>query len=153
MARCNEKDIEQRGSSNPQQTEYTNTVADYTTPATGDNVIQSVTCDSSVYVGAVVRISGTTAVNALADSTSNAHAIGVCISKSDATTCNIQVTGFTGSIFSSLDVTKHYFLSSTVAGALTTTPPSASGNMVLSIGTPYTSTQLIVNLLTPIRRS
>lgn len=109
-------------------------------------VILSVPCDSSVYVGAAVRMtSGGTAVNALADSESNANVIGICETKSSSTVCGIRVSGKSLGIYSGLDVTKEYFLSSSVAGLLTATPVIGSGNVLLSIGQPFSATEFVVS--------
>lgn len=152
--RCNEKDISQRGNSHPQQTELLNTQATYAlSGSAGDNVIQDLPCDSSVYIGAVVRMSGSTVVNALADSRANSNVIGICVSKSSSTLCNVQVIGFTDSIFSSLDVTKNYFLSDTVAGAITTTIPTTAGHVVLNLGKPLSSSKFILQPKTRLVRS
>ncbi len=109
-------------------------------------VLQNVTCDASVAVGNAVRMnSGGTAINALADSTANANVIGVVESKSTSVLCNIRVLGVTeGAIFAGLDVTKKYFLSDAVAGTMVTTPPTASGSVILKIGQPFSATALLV---------
>jgi len=99
-----------------------------------------------VAVGNAVRMnSGGTAINALADSTANANVIGVVESKSTSVLCNIRVLGVTeGAIFAGLDVTKKYFLSDSVAGTMVTTPPTASGSVILKIGQPFSATALLV---------
>lgn len=139
---------EERGSQNPTQGAYDDTVADYsqTIVVDGDNIITDVTCDSSVAVGDVVRMSGGVAVRAIATTTNNSKAIGICVSKSDATTCNIQVTGFTSAVFVGLSESENYYLSSTTPGAITTSPPTGASQVVLHIGRAYTSTQLIVQI-------
>lgn len=154
--KCNDKDLSARGGSNPQQTEYINTLADYSglSPA-ADNVIENTTCDSSVAIGNAVRmdVSTSTVFNALANNITNANVIGICISKSSATVCNVQVCGYTTSVLSGLDLSKNYFLSDSTPGLLTVTPPTASGSIVLIIGKPYTSSRFIIHLGNPIRRS
>lgn len=156
MSKCNDKDVSIRGGSNPQQDAYLDTLADYSgvTPS-GDNVIENATCDSSVLIGNVVRmdVSSGSVHNALASNITNANVIGICISKSSATTCNVQITGVTSGVFSSLDLSKNYFLSDSTPGALTTSPPTAAGSIVLIVGKPYTTTRFIIHLGNPIRRS
>lgn len=145
MSKCNEKDVSKRGPGHPQQTAYQNTVADYTnTVAGGDNTILGLTCDASVYIGAVVRMSGSTVVNAIADSVSNSQVIGICVAKDNATTCDVQVTGFTIAIFSGLDPANIYFLSDTTPGAITTTIPTSANHVVLNMGQAYTATRFII---------
>lgn len=144
MSKCNEKDVSKRGPGHPQQTAYQDTVADYTNTAVGDNTILGLTCDASVYVGAVVRMSGSTVVNALADSTANSQIIGICIAKSGATTCDVQVTGHTSDIFSGLDPANIYFLSDITPGAISTAVPTTANHVVLNVGQAYSGTRLII---------
>ena len=125
MADCSDN-VQKRGSSNPIQSKIVENNHGSGGGSTGDNTIENMTCDSTVAVGDVVRMNGTTAVRAQADSFLNSKAIGICVSKSAATTCNVQVTGFTDDIFVGLTTNSIYFLSDSTPGALTTTPPTAS---------------------------
>lgn len=109
-------------------------------------VLTNVTCLASVYVGAAVRMNASgVALNAIADSVSNANIIGIVESKDGTTLCNIRVLGVTSGIFSSLDVTKEYYLSDSIAGQITTTIPTASGHVVVKVGQPFSSDSLLVN--------
>lgn len=148
------KDI--RGNANAKAASaYADTVADYdsSSTVTGDNTLENITCDATVSVGSVVRMNGSTAVNAIADSTVNSRVIGICVSKSNATTCNILTCGPTGAILSGLTVNENYFLSATSAGDITTTAPTGSGQIVIHIGRPLTSTRLIIQIGEQIRRA
>lgn len=148
--------VQKKGTDHPQNTTaYPNTVADYSSGggSTGDNTIESVTCDASVAVGDVVRMNGGTAVKAQADSITNANAIGICVSKASASVCNIQVCGFTDAIFSGLSINTPYFLSATTAGALTTTAPTASGHVVYFFGKAYTATRFVIEKNSIVKRS
>lgn len=117
-------------------------------------IIPNVPCDSSVYVNAAVRMDATgTAYNALADSMANAQVIGIVISKASTTLCTIRVLGVTEALFAGLDVTKEYYLSSTVAGEIQTSAPLGSGEIVLRVGQPYSATKLLVNKGTAFRRA
>lgn len=110
-----------------------------------NTVLQPVDCDASVYVGAWVRMTSLgIAVNALADSIVNSNVIGVCEAKLSATSCVVRFLGQTSDIFSGLDVTKEYFLSDTVAGDMTTTPPTASTHIVLKVGQPFSALSFVV---------
>ena len=111
---------------------------------TANVFITNVACHSSVYVGAIVRMSSTTAVNALADTEGNSNMIGICETKLSTNVCNIRVLGVSGELYSSLDVTKEYYLSDSVAGGITTSIPTTSGHIVLKIGQPYTDKKLLV---------
>lgn len=108
-------------------------------------VIQNVTCDNSVYVGAAVRIDALgTAYNALADSIANSNVMGIVESKSSATVCNIRVLGVTDAIFSGLDVTKEYYLSAVTEGLITTSVPTVTGHVKLKLGQPRSATEFLV---------
>lgn len=109
------------------------------------NVLAGVVCDSLVYVGAVVRLSGSTFVNAIADVKANGHVFGICNAKTDATTCDILLPGgITSSIYTGLDITKEYFLDTVTAGNIIIPPLSlVVGNTIWFIGKPYTSTRLL----------
>lgn len=110
-----------------------------------NNVIQNAACDSSVLVGNWVRMSGTTAINALADSLANSDVIGVVESKTSATVCSIRFLGLsTIGVFSGLDPDLHYFLSNTVPGAMTTTLPTAAGSVVLRLGQAFSADRFLV---------
>lgn len=109
-------------------------------------VIANVPCLSSVYIQAAVRMTSTgTAVNALADSLTNANVIGIVESKPSSTTCNIRVIGVSDTIFTGLDVTKEYYLSDSIAGLVTTIIPTNSGSIMLKLGQPFSGTELFVN--------
>ncbi len=108
-------------------------------------VLQDVSCNPSVFVGAIVIMNSGVAVNAIADSLANSNMIGIVESKSSLEKCNIRVSGVTdGNIFSGLDETKEYFLSDSVGGQITSIPPSASSHVLLRIGQPFSSTKMLV---------
>lgn len=109
-------------------------------------VLENVLCDSSVEIGNAVRADPTGVLfQADASNLSTANVVGIVESKADATTCTVRISGLTPEIFLSLDVTKDYFLSPIIPGALTDSPPSAVGHVVVRIGQPYSSSQLIVS--------
>lgn len=120
---------------------------------TGDNIIENVACDSTVTVGNIVRIDGSTYVNALADNIDNAKIVGICVSKSDVNTCNVQITGFTDGIYAGLSTNTLYFLSDTIPGGLTTTPPTNPDSVVQLVGKPLSTSQLMLNITTALIRS
>lgn len=108
-------------------------------------VLTNVDCEASVYVGAaVVMNSSGVARNALADSLANSNVIGIVESKSTSVLCNIRVIGATEAIFAGLDETLEYYLSDTVAGAITTTIPITSGHVMLKLGQPLSETRFVV---------
>lgn len=152
MADCADN-VQKPGSSNPIQSRIVENDHSSSSPLDGDNTITGVACDSTVVVGNFVRMNGSTAVNALANNTTNSKVIGVCVAKANATECSIQVCGFTSSIFSGLTPSENYFLSETTPGAITTTAPAGSGQIVLHLGRAYTATQLVIQIGTQTRRS
>lgn len=152
MADCNDN-IQKRGSSNPIQSKIVENDHGSGGGSTGDNTIENITCDASVAVGNLVRLNGTIISNALANNFTNSKVIGICISKSAATTCNVQVTGFTSDIYVGLTANTLYFLSDSTPGAITTTPPTASGTVVQSIGKPKSSTSMVINITTALQRA
>jgi len=104
----------------------------------GGLVIDNVTCDPTVYVGAAVRMTAIgTAVNALADGIANSNVIGIVESKANSVTCSIRVSGTTTDIFTGLDVTKMYYLSDVTAGLVTTIIPVTTGHVMLQLGQPF----------------
>lgn len=116
-------------------------------------VITGVTCDASVFVGAVVRMNGTTAVNAQADNKTNSRAVGIVENKPTSTTCDIRVAGFVSDAVFSLVVGNTYFLSASSAGAVTSTPPTGSGQYVVRIGKPLDTQTISLDLATPVKRN
>ena len=145
MADCSDS-VQKRGSSNPIQSKIVENDHGSGGGSSGDNTIEGITCDSTVAVGNIVRLNGTTIVNALANNFTNSKVLGICTSKSDATTCNVQVTGFTDDIFAGLASNSIYFLSDVTPGGLTTTPPTASGSVVQQIGRPRSTTSLVIQI-------
>lgn len=152
MAECSDS-VQKRGTSNPIQSKIVENDHGAASSLTGDNIISGVTCDATVAVGNVVRMNGSTAVNALANNSTNSKVIGVCTAKASSTECSIQVTGFTSAIFGGLTPSQNYFLSESSPGALTTTAPTGSGEIVIHIGRAYTASQLVIQIGTQIRRS
>lgn len=108
-------------------------------------VISSVPCNPAVFVGAVVRMAGGTAVNAQADNKANSNVLGICIAKPSSTLCNVRVSGVTESVLFGLDDTKEYFLSEVNPGELKTTPPTGTGNIVYRLGVPFNATRLVID--------
>lgn len=152
MADCSDS-TQKRGTANPIQSKIVENDHGSGGGSTGDNTIENITCDASVAVGNVVRLSGTTIINALADNVTNSKAIGICVSKTDPTTCNVQVTGFTSDIYGGLIANSIYFLSDSTPGGITVTPPTASGAVVQQIGKPKSSTSLVINISVGLVRS
>jgi len=127
MAGC--KNTESIGSNNPLQDKVV--PADYTNNITGgDNTLYAVTCDSSV----------------------NSKVVGIVSTKPTSTTCDIITTGPTGTILAGLTPDTTYFLSASTAGALTSTVPSSTGDIVLQIGNATSSNSLIIQIGIQIRR-
>lgn len=135
------------------------------------DVLADFPCDSSVYVGAAVIVEednfveslmedwtflsmvlsmdyGTydaLAVNGLADSMENSNVLGLVESKPTPTTCNIRLFGASAANYLGLQMNDEYYLSDEYPGALVKSDniPIASGHVVLKIGQPINSTQLL----------
>jgi hypothetical protein len=109
------------------------------------NVISGVDCQSDVYVGSFVRMDNDgKAHNALADSYINSNVIGVVESKPSPIRCDIRVLGKTGSIFTGLDTTLNYFLSDTIPGGLTSTPPTTPGHIMIKLGQAFSISSFLI---------
>ena len=119
------------------------------------NVLSAVACDTSVYLGSLVRLDGTgTFINALADNFINSKVFGICVAKSSPILADILLPGgITPSIYSGLLYEQSYFLSPTTAGDMTTIVPTGSGQMILNVGQAYTGMRLLFNPLLQIRRA
>ena len=119
-----------------------------TVPQNPGSLFSSIcTCPSDVAVGDAVYFTGPSAVD-LADalSVSTAPAIGLVFSKPTTTTCIVMLEGeFTG--LSGIVTDATYYLDDT-AGDVTTTPPSAPGEVVQPLAVGKNTTTLI---LTPNR--
>lgn len=115
-------------------------------PYLSNNVLTNVSCLSDVYVGsAVVMTAGSVAVNGLADNLSTSNVIGIVEAKSTTTLCDIRVLGVSGSLFVGLDLSKTYYLSDTIPGAIVDAFPSP-GNFKVKIGKPFNTTNLLVQV-------
>jgi hypothetical protein len=116
-------------------------------PGDGDanNVLRDVDCDSSVFIGAAVRMNSSgVAINAKADNQANSNVIGIAESKSSSVLCNIRVAGVTGEIFTGLDVTKLYHLSEVTSGNMQTGVPVNTGEVKIKIGQPFSDKKFLV---------
>lgn len=107
--------------------------------------LSDVDCDSGVNVGDWVYMdSFGVAQKAIATSLLTSNCIGVVEQKISSTKCVIRFLGLSEGIFAGLDTAYEYFLSETVAGAMTTTPPVLSGSFNLRLGQPYSATRFLV---------
>ena len=108
-------------------------------------VLENIECDPSVFVGSAVRLDGSVAVNALADSLLNSNVLGLVEYKASSTLCSVRISGVSGSFYSGLDVTKEYYLSDTLAGTVvpSESAPTAIGAVRVRVGQPLNLTQMI----------
>lgn len=116
-----------------------------------DLLIPNVVCDSSVYVGAAIYVdSMSVAYNAMADSASTSNVLGIVELKSNSTLCSVRVLGVSSDIYSSLDVTRDYYLSDVTPGLITTTPIlDVTGHVVIKLGQPFSDTRFLMMKGTP----
>ncbi len=115
-----------------------------------------VECDSGVAVGDWVYLDGgNIAQKGLADSLSKSHLLGVVNSKPSTTSAKIVLNGATSAIFSSLDVTKDYFLSPVTPGAMVLDSglPSTPNTVILLLGRPISATRFSVEIGMRVLRS
>jgi hypothetical protein len=123
-------------------------------PDSSGIVLTDITCDSSVFVGAFVRMdSSGVALNALADSMANSNVIGLVESKQSSTKCTLRLSGKSNELYTGLDPTKDYYLSTTLAGQLQDTPPVASGTVMLKVGQPFSATSFVISKGDRVQRS
>lgn len=146
---CKSTNVKQAGSSSPIQSAID--PADYSSVALGDNTVSNLSCDASVAIGDVVYVNGSTLEKASALSYLTSLVVGIVISKSGATTCDIVTSGPTNAL-SGLDTSKKYFLSETTAGALQTTPPTLSGSYVVQLGKPIATTIFTIQIQRIVKR-
>lgn len=104
------------------------------------------TCDSSVNVGDWVRLDPIllVLVKAQADIFANSNVLGLVEVKSSATSCSVRVGGISKPIFTGLDVSTNYFLDPSIAGQMTITVPTGSGQVVLALGQPFDTQRFLV---------
>ena len=146
---CKSTNVKQAGSSSPIQAAIQ--PADYSSVASGDNTVSNLSCDSSVAVGDVVYVNGSTVEKASALNYQQSLAVGIVVNKPGATTCDIATTGPVN-VLSGLDTSKKYFLSETTPGALQTTPPTTSGAYVVQIGKPIANTIFTIQIQRIVKR-
>ena len=97
----------------------------------------------AISAGDVVAINGSgQAIQAQANTASNARVIGICVSVNGSNIYIQQVGNLTG--LTSLTAGTTYFLDANTAGRLVSTAPSGSGNVVFQVGFARSSTELIV---------
>lgn len=109
-------------------------------------LIKSVDCLSDVYVGSFVRMDNTgKAVNALADDYNNSNVIGIVEFKQSPIKCDIKVMSKSKDIFAGLDTSLDYFLSDTVPGGITSTPPTVSGHIKLKLGQAFSASSFLIS--------
>jgi hypothetical protein len=113
-----------------------------------DVVAGTFSCAGTVSVGDVVYISANDTVDkALATFASGKYkAVGVVSSKPTATTCKVASVGEVP--IAGLTAGSIYYLSTTVAGAVTSTASSTSGDVVKNIGVAKDANTLVVQVTT-----
>jgi hypothetical protein len=115
--------------------------AGFDTPA---SAVASFDCPGTVAVGDVVYLSAADTVDKASATDDTKPAIGVVVSKPTATTAVVRWGG-TASVFAGLTPGATYYLS-TVAGTITDTAPSGSGNIVQRLGFAKNATTLFIQI-------
>lgn len=109
-------------------------------------------CEPGVFPGAVVRFSNGKIALAIADAYETANVIGIAEAVVGSL-CTLRTEGITGEHYTGLDETAEYFLSDTVPGEITTTPPTEVGHVLYKIGIPVGTRRLFVEKTVRIVRS
>ena len=111
---------------------------------TSVQLISSIICSASESVGDAVYFStNDTVTRASASSINTAKVCGFIDSKQSATECTIRVGGLLEK--SGLTANNKYFLSTTL-GAVSSTPPTGSGQVVVQLGLAKSATSLLVEI-------
>ena len=108
-------------------------------------ILRNVPCDSGVALADAVKMISGTAQKAQADTVINSNLIGVVERKETSILCDIRVTGVSSAVFSGLDETKEFFLSASTAGLVTDVAPTGAGEVVVRVGQPFSTTEMMVN--------
>jgi Collagen triple helix repeat (20 copies) len=134
-------------------------------------VIYNIPCDSSVFVGAAVRMQAnslvdilmddwtnlsslttldvqtydTVAVNALADDYATSNVIGLVEAKPSPTLCDIRINGITPNNYVGLDIVEEYYLSDVYPGVVvpTSQAPTDTGTVLVKLGQPISPSKLL----------
>lgn len=137
----------------------------------GADALETLPCESDVFVGAAVILGKTNFVesnmdtwttllglhamnigtydeivkNALADSLANSNVFGIVESKNSPTECVVRLSGPSAANYSGLDVADEYYLSDEYPGAIVPSfaAPTDIGSVIVKIGQPLNETQLI----------
>lgn len=120
---------------------------------TPDLLIREVPCAPSVEVGDVVRMDVGAVVKADATNLVNSNIVGIVEALNGDGNCTIRVMGLTGNIFTGLSVPSEYFLSDTLPGKITASPPVAPGSVVVRLGQALDSQRLLLFKSTPLIRT
>lgn len=115
-------------------------------------LVPYIECEPGVFPGAVVRFRSGKIALAIADSYENANVIGIAETVTGAL-CTVRTEGITPAHYSGLLETAEYFLSDTVPGGITATPPTTIGHVLYKIGIPVGSNRLYVEKTVRIVRS
>lgn len=105
-------------------------------------------CPSGVSVGDAVYIDTDDTVNkAFAGAVGQTpDAIGIVLAKPSSITCRVLGKGLSGAIFSGLTTGLTYYVSDSIAGAITSTAPTSSGAKVQEVGQAASTTRLFIDV-------
>ena len=109
-------------------------------------VLLNVPCDPTVIVTDAVKMVAGVAFKAFADVVGNSNLIGIVQFKSSSVLCDIRVVGVTPAIFTGLDETKEYYLSTVTPGLVVseTIATGGAGSVIIRVGQPFSSTEMFV---------
>jgi hypothetical protein len=132
----------------PNMEDYANPSTTRITVTSKDlSVLKYVPCEPSVYVGAFVAMNNSgVAFNALATTKELSRVVGLVEKKHGNTLCDIRISNTSTLSFSGLNGDDDYWLSNTVPGGRTTTPPNTIGQFKVSLGYALGSDRFVVSL-------
>lgn len=109
------------------------------------NIDVNLNCTASELVrDAVYMLSSSEVRRANNSDISTAKVVGFIVSKDTDTTCTVRFAGILSG-FTGLEVGKQYFLDSS-DGAITKTPTTSAGSVLVRIGQPTTTADLMINI-------
>jgi len=115
-----------------------------TSVTTADNLEGWTNESGAVAVNDAVYLSGASAVAKASAADGTQPCVGVVFEVTDATHCKVITHGLIENFSTGMTPGARYYLSASAAGALTTTPPSSTGNSVQYIGYATSGTDLLV---------
>ena len=108
--------------------------------------VEKVVCSSGVNLGDAVYVSGpNTVARAIALDLSTSLVVGFVVDKDSSTECSIAINGLIIN-FPGITPNTQYFLSRNVEGAISLTPPTISGDILVRIGVGWATDKFLIQI-------